>query len=180
MRIGRLTLAFSLAALVTLAGALAPGAALADRHNESKSDADEILQHIERILFDVERAQRIVSDRPHHPRAEHSRAQAELRHKEAELERARIEAMSAATGVPRGRIVSMRAHGRSWEGIALDLGVSPRVVGLPGPAWYRGDGPWAGHKRYYREYGREYGRDYGPRDRHEHRPGPPPGHGWRG
>ncbi len=164
-------------AMAVLLCGLAARPALADR----KSDADEILEHIERVLFDVERAQNIVNDRPHHPRDEYHRAQQELRRKEAELERARIDAMSAATGVPRGRVVSMRAHGRSWEGIALDLGVSPRVVGLPGPAWYAGDGPWAGHPRYYREHGRGHGphdgwHDGWRDDRHGHRPGPR----WRG
>lgn len=178
MRMHTTTLALTLAALVTLSGALAPRPALADRHDGGRNDADEILEHIERVLFDVEQAQRIVNDRPHHPRDEYSRAQQELRRKEAELERARIDAMSAATGVPRGRVISMRAHGRSWEGIALDLGVSPRVVGLPG--WY-GDGPWAGHPRYYREHWRDHGPrggwHDGPHDRHgDHRPGPR----WRG
>lgn len=140
MRIGKMT-----ATLALLAGLSGLWAAPAQA---GRSDADEILDHIERILFDVERAQAILSDRPHHHR-DYIHAQETLRRKEAELERARIEAMSAATGVPRGRIVSMRAHGRSWEGIALDLGVSPRVVGLPA----YGDGPWAGHRHYRRWHG---------------------------
>lgn len=173
MRIGKLTLALTLAGLLC---GLASASALADSRNGGGSDADEILQHIERILFDVERAQRIMDDRPHRPRNEYSRAQAELRRKEAELERARIEAMSAATGVPRTRIVAMRAHGRSWEGIALDLGVNPRVVGLPG---HYGDGPWAGHPRYRKWHGDPH-RDHRPGHSPGHRPGPPPGHGWRG
>lgn len=174
----RISKAFTAAAMAVLLCGLAARPALADR----KSDADEILEHIERVLFDVERAQNIVNDRPRHHYDEYRRAQELLRLREAELERARIDAMSAATGLPRGRIVSMRAHGRSWEGIALDLGVSPRVVGLPGPVWYSGDGPWAGHRHYTRWYGdprwghREYRHDRDhDRDR-DHRPGPR----WRG
>lgn len=162
MRIGKM--AAMLALLAGLSG-LWPAQALAGR-----SDADEILDHIERILFDVERAQAILDGRPRHNDYRH--AQETLRRKEAELERARIDAMSAATGVPRGRIVSMRAHGRTWEGIALDLGVSPRVVGLPA----YGDGPWAGHPRYRRWHGDVIVIKQAPPHRHDkHRKhGPPP------
>lgn len=177
MRISKI---FTAAALAALLCGLAPQAALADR----KSDADEILDHIERLLFDVEHAQKIVNDRPHHHRDEYYRAQELLRLREAELERARIDAMSAATGVPRGRIISMRAHGRSWEGIALDLDVNPRVVGLPGPAWYPGDGPWAGHRHYRRWYGEPHWKGHdnwrGDRDHRYDRYDRRHGHGGRG
>lgn len=100
---------------------------------ENGNDADEVLRQIERILNDVEQAQAIVNNR--HSHGDVFRAQEVLHRREAELERARIDAMAAATGVSRNRIMSLRAHGRTWYGIAADLGVSPRVVGLPAPAY---------------------------------------------
>lgn len=105
---------------VGLSGLLLATPALANR------ETDVALDRIERVLDDVEQIQRIMRDRPY----EVESARERLHRAEAQLERERIHAMSAASGISRRRIESMRAHGLSWGRIAHDLGVSPFVVGV--------------------------------------------------
>lgn len=93
-------------------------------------NVDDSLGRIERILDDVDRAKEILTGRP--AARDAARAQENLRRRESDLEYARVDAMAAAAGVSRDKVISLRAQGRSWGSIAHDLGVSPRVVGLDG------------------------------------------------
>lgn len=106
------------AMLLLLAGGAAQAAA-------TMSDT---LDHIERILGDVERAKDVLTGGT--ASGDYARAQEALRRKEAELERARVDAMSAASGQSRNRIIAMRASGMSWAGISRELGVSASVIGI--------------------------------------------------
>ena len=103
----------------------------APAHAAKGDNIDDHLGRIERILDDVDKAKEIITGRPSGS-GDVSRAQERLRAREADLERARVDAMAAAAGVSRDRVISMRAKGRSWGSIAHELGVSPRVVGMDG------------------------------------------------
>jgi hypothetical protein len=92
--------------------------------------ADENLSRIERILGDVEKAKEVLTGKPGTASTDTAKAQEVLRVREAELEKARIDAMSAASGLPREKVAALRARGKSWGDISGELGVSPRVVGL--------------------------------------------------
>lgn len=89
---------------------------------------DDHLGRIERILSDVERTKEILTGKP--AAGDVARTQETLRRKEAELERARVDAMSAASGLSRHRVVAMRASGKSWGDIARDLNVSVNIIGV--------------------------------------------------
>jgi hypothetical protein len=104
------------------------------------SGTDLALDRIERIMDDVEQIQWIIKDRPHEAESVRER----LLSREAELERARINAMSAAGGVSRRRVASLRAHGMSWSLIAREMGVSPLVVGVA-TGRYGERNYWRGH-----------------------------------
>lgn len=136
-----------MAAAAGLALLLAAGAAQAG----SPSSIDENLSRIERILDDVDKAKEILTGRP--GSSDVSRAQERLRAREADLEYARVDAMAAAAGVPRDKVISLRAQGRSWGSIANQLGVSPHVVGVDGGR--HGDDDQGG--KYWKNKGKHKG-----------------------
>ena len=105
---------------------LAAGAAQAG----SPPSIDDHLSRIERILDDVDRTKEILTGKP--GASDVARAQERLRARETDLEHARVDAMASAAGVPRDKVISLRAHGQSWGAIASKLGVNPRVVGVDG------------------------------------------------